>query len=77
MLKREIRTMHIKGKKSVFCDELFKDKVILVSDGCTGLGKHAAGQLARLGASLVIFGRDVERIEATVRKLGALVMARA
>lgn len=65
--------------ETVFRDGLFKDKVVLVSGGGTGLGKHASEQLARLGASLVICGRDAERLEAAaedLRKLGARVLAR-
>lgn len=65
---------------TVFRDGLFKDKVVMVSGGGTGLGKHAAEQFARLGASLIICGRNAERLEAAaqdLRKLGGRVMARA
>ena len=65
--------------QTVFRDGLFKDKVVLVSGAGTGLGKAAAEQFARLGASLVICGRDGERLAAAaddLRKLGARVLAR-
>jgi citronellol/citronellal dehydrogenase len=64
--------------QTVFRDGLFKDKVVLVSGGGTGLGKAAAEQFARLGASLIICGRDAERLEAAaadLRKFGGRVMA--
>jgi citronellol/citronellal dehydrogenase len=70
----------VKPLQTVFRDGLFKDKVVLVSGGGTGLGKAAAEQFARLGASLVICGRDDERIQAAateLRQLGGRVMARA
>ena len=66
-------------QSSIFRDNLFRDKVVLISGGGTGLGKAAAEQLARLGASLVICARDAERLEAAaqdLRKLGAKVLAR-
>ena len=65
--------------QTVFRDGLFKDKVVLLSGAGTGLGKAAAEQFARLGASLVICGRDGERLAAAaddLRKLGARVLAR-
>jgi citronellol/citronellal dehydrogenase len=68
-----------KPGETIFREGLFKDKVVLVSGGGTGLGKHSAEQLARLGASLVICARDAERLEASaadLRKLGAKVLAR-
>ena len=65
--------------QSVFREGLFKDKVVLISGAGTGLGKAAAEQFARLGASLVICARNAERLEAAaeeLRKLGARVLAR-
>ena len=65
--------------QTVFRDGLFKDKVVLVSGAGTGLGKAAAEQFARLGASLIICGRDGERLEAAaegLRKIGGRVLSR-
>lgn len=65
--------------RTVFRDSLFKDKVVLVSGAGTGLGKAAAEQFARLGASLVICARDADRLEVTaedLRRLGARVLVR-
>ncbi len=59
---------------TVFRDGLFKDKVVLISGGGTGLGKAAAVLMARLGATLVICGREAERLDKAAdlfRGLGA------
>ena len=66
-------------QSTIFREGLFRDKVVLISGAGTGLGKAAAEQLARLGASLVICARDAQRLEAAaqdLRKLGAKVLAR-
>jgi citronellol/citronellal dehydrogenase len=68
------------GMSAIFRDDLFRGKVVLVSGGATGLGKASAQQFARLGATLVICGRDAERLEQTAEELrayGGTVMARA
>jgi citronellol/citronellal dehydrogenase len=65
--------------ESVFREGLFKNKVVLISGAGTGIGKAAAEQFARLGASLVICARNAERLEAAaadLRQLGAKVLAR-
>ncbi len=64
----------------VFREDLFKGKVVLVSGGASGLGKACAIQFARLGASLVICGRNAEKLqEATndLEAMGAEVMQKA
>lgn len=48
---------------TVFGPGIFKDQVILVSGGGTGIGKATAALMARLGAHLAICGRDAERLE--------------
>ncbi len=65
---------------TVFAPDLFKDKVVLVSGAGSGLGKAIAVLFARLGGSLVICGRNPEKIEAAgefFRTLGGGVMVHA
>jgi NAD(P)-dependent dehydrogenase (short-subunit alcohol dehydrogenase family) len=49
----------------------FSGKVALVAGGSTGIGKGAAGALARQGASVLICGRDPGKVDATVSELRA------
>ena len=45
-----------------FRDGLFAGQVVLVSGAGRGIGKAIAFQFARLGAKLVLCGRDPERL---------------
>lgn len=57
---------------TVFRDDLFKDKTVSVSGAGSGLGKAIAYLFARLGARLVICGRDAEKLAQTQAGLEAL-----
>jgi citronellol/citronellal dehydrogenase len=60
-----------------FRDGLFAGQVVLVSGAGRGIGKAIAFQFARLGAKLVLCGRDAERLEAVagaLSRLGAEVL---
>lgn len=50
---------------TVFRDDLLADSVVLVSGGGSGLGKAIACLAGRLGATLVLTGRNRERLEET------------
>ena len=50
---------------TIYDRELFKDKVVLISGGGTGIGRGIAVLFARLGAKVVICGRREELLEET------------
>ena len=54
----------------VFADGMLEGRVALVTGGGTNLGKAAALELARCGASVVIAGRRQDVLEETVAELG-------
>ncbi len=63
-------------KPTVYRSDLFKGKRVLVSGAGSGLGKATAYLFARLGADLVICGRNEERLavaESWLKKFGAKV----
>src|SRR5262252_9797584 len=46
-------------------------KVCVVTGATSGIGKAAATALARMGAQIVLIGRDQGRLEATAAEIGA------
>ncbi len=52
--------------------DLFKDKVILITGGSSGLGAAAALRFARDGARVVIGARRAEQSEAVIRQIEGL-----
>ena len=48
---------------SIFKNDLFKDQTILVTGGGSGIGRMIAHELASLGATIVIAGRTLEKLE--------------
>jgi citronellol/citronellal dehydrogenase len=57
----------------VYRADLFKDQVVLVSGGGSGMGKGMAFMFARLGAKVSICGRNAERLEETKAAIKSLL----
>jgi citronellol/citronellal dehydrogenase len=54
----------------VFADRALEGRVAIVTGGGTNLGKAAATELARCGASVVIAGRHAEALEEAAAQIG-------
>ena len=52
------------SRPTVYRDGLFKDQIVAVSGGGSGLGKATAILFARLGAKVIICGRNEKKLEA-------------
>lgn len=56
--------------RSVFRPGLFKDQVIIVTGGGSGIGRCIAHELKSLGARIALIGRNVEKLETVKKELG-------
>ncbi|WP_419534608.1 SDR family oxidoreductase [Endozoicomonas sp.] len=54
---------------TVFSRDSFSGKRVLISGGGSGIGKAAAWLLARLGAKVLICGRNLEKLQATIEPM--------
>lgn len=57
------------GYQSIFRPGLFRDRVIMVTGGGTGLGRCTAHELASLGATVIIAGRTEETLRQTAGEI--------
>jgi citronellol/citronellal dehydrogenase len=55
--------------RSVFNEGLFKDEVMLVTGGGTGIGRCIAHELAHLGAHVILSGRREEPLKTVAEEL--------
>jgi citronellol/citronellal dehydrogenase len=70
----------LRNQPTVFRPDLFAGKTVLVSGAGSGLGRAIAALFARLGANLMVCGRNEEKIAKAAdffRSLGATVEHRA
>jgi citronellol/citronellal dehydrogenase len=57
--------------RSVFAPALFTDRVVIVTGGGSGIGRCTAHELACLGATVVLVGRNPDKLRATVAEIEA------
>ena len=55
--------------QSAFSSNLFKDKVIVITGGGSGIGRCTAHELAHLGASVVLMGRTESKLKEVVAEI--------
>jgi NAD(P)-dependent dehydrogenase (short-subunit alcohol dehydrogenase family) len=51
-----------------------KDKVIVITGGSEGIGAAVAQEVAKRGAKVVVAARNVEKLEAVAKQIGALAV---
>lgn len=56
--------------RSVFRPGLFKDQIIIVTGGGSGIGRCIAHELKALGARIALIGRSVEKLQTVHEELG-------
>lgn len=55
--------------KTVFAEGLFEGQTIVVTGGGSGIGRCTAHELARLGATVAVVGRKIEKLDAVVAEI--------
>lgn len=55
--------------RSIFREDAFLDKVILVTGGGSGIGRCTAHELASLGAQVIVAGRTQEKLDHVVQEI--------
>jgi citronellol/citronellal dehydrogenase len=59
------------GYRSVFAPGLFADRVVIVTGGGSGIGRCTAHELASLDATVVLVGRNADKLRATVEEIAS------
>lgn len=57
------------GYRSVFAPGLFAGRVVIVTGGGSGIGRCTAHELASLGATVMLVGRNADKLRATVEEI--------
>lgn len=57
--------------RSVFRDGLFAGQVVVVTGGGSGIGRCTAHELAKLGATLALIGRKIDKLQSVAEELRA------
>jgi citronellol/citronellal dehydrogenase len=55
--------------RSIFTEGLFEGKTVIVTGGGSGIGRCTAHELARLGATVALVGRNPEKLEAVMQEI--------
>ena len=55
--------------QSVFKEQIFANKTIIVTGGGSGIGRCTAHELAALGATVVLIGRKLDKLEAVAAEI--------
>lgn len=55
--------------QSVFKENLFENKTIIVTGGGSGIGRCTAHELAALGATVILIGRKLEKLEVVANEI--------
>jgi NAD(P)-dependent dehydrogenase (short-subunit alcohol dehydrogenase family) len=64
-------TIRKKELRSMFANDVLKDKVVLITGGATGLGRAMGEKFLELGAKLAIAGRREEVLKQTAEDIGS------
>ena len=55
--------------QSIFRDDAFKQQTIIITGGGSGIGRCTAHELASLGASVILVGRTLEKLNAVAEEI--------
>jgi citronellol/citronellal dehydrogenase len=57
------------GYQSIFRDDVFKQQVIIITGGGSGIGRCTAHELASLGATVILVGRTLEKLNTVAEEI--------